>query len=323
MGFGVQTLAFSNSPQVPGSNQNFDLTPYVTPGSRPIQLGAIIFSSEECPEQLPIGAGEQMLIVHNMPGGGIIDNDFGNKPTPITWTGKFFGPNIGPRVKQLQEYRIAGQPLPLTYGDEQYTVRIKAFDPGYRGGYNEYSITLEVVAALNGAFNVPNVASLDQQVGNLMALATSSYTNVLAIDAKADVMQTALANLQAELALAIPLAATLASGGADVQNAAIELLTAAQTYESSIGGGFLPQTPDLTVLLASATSLLGVLNTGQVTGSLPMYGGELFSVAAMQYGDMSQAFTLANANGRVYPLLDPGLRTKINVVPVQSILKPV
>ncbi|MDE2102104.1 MAG: hypothetical protein KGL39_32965, partial [Patescibacteria group bacterium] len=265
--------------------------------------------------KLPIGAGEQMLVDINMPGGSKIVQDFGNKAADIRWTGKFYGPNIAFRVQQLRAYRISGVPQTLIWGNEQYYVLIKSFDPGYMGGHNEYEIVLNVIQSLNGAFESPTFPSIDQQVTGLQSLAATQNSAIVAADpVGAQSFQQQLANVVTTIAQYAPLAQNIIAGGSPITVAIQAALSELTVYQSSISP-LASQFAYVMGLIGSLQSIADNVQQGSTLSQLPAYGGELFSFAARQYGDVTQAFNISQANSRVYPLLNPQLLKTIGFPP--------
>lgn len=287
-------------------------------GQFPLTLGAIVFSTEETPDKWNIGAGEQMLVVTDLPGGGRVVQDFGNSATEITWTSRFFGPNVPIRVKQIREYRVAGTVLPLSWKGEQYQVIIKSFVPGYRAAYNEYDITCVVVDDGNGAFKVQSQASVEAQVQALQSQAQVQQQGVANIDPNGNTQYgQALTNLWAALQAASPLAQNIVSQGPALQGLVQAAVVAVQAYQATISATS-TQYPYTVALIASLQAIGANLASGATTGAVTIPGGDLFTVAATQYGDVSQVFSLAQANGLVYPILASGVLTTLQVPPAQT-----
>ncbi len=290
----------------------------VRPGKYPLSLGSVTFSTEETPQKLSIGSGDQQLVVHFLPGGGRIVQDFGNSAAEVTWTGRFFGPNIAPRVQQLRTYRISGQPQTLSFKSERYLVKIKSFDPGYRGGFNEYKITCVVIQDQNGAFSVASTTSVDQQVAALQSQAQTQNNAIIAIDQTGSASyQQSLTNLQASIAQYTPLASNVVPGATAILTQLAEAVGAVTTYQSSISSTS-EQTPYVVGLLASLNAIGANVQSSQAIATVQTIGGDLFTVAATQYGDVSQAFNLAAANGLVHPLLPSTVVQTIAIPPAQT-----
>lgn len=290
----------------------------VRSGSNPVSLGAIVFSSEETPIKWNVGSGEQMLVTTDLPGGGRIVQDFGNSAAEVTWSGILWGPNIPLRVQQLREYRVSGQPQPLIWGNEKYLVKIKSFNPGYRGGYCEYEISCVVVQDMNGAFAVQPSTSVDQDVANIQSQAIVQQNGVAQVDPAGNTAYgQQLANLWQGIQNASPLAQNLVTQGPALIGLASTAITAIQTYQATISQTS-TQYPYTVGLVASLQALISNFQNGPTQTSVQIPGGELFSVAAMQYGDITRAFSIAQANGFVYPILPTASLRQISIPPLQQ-----
>lgn len=281
-------------------------------GKTPLSLGGVTFFTQEVPEHLDIGAAEQMLAVHDLPGGTRITHAMGNKAKDVSWTGHFFDQNIPRRVAQLRAYQVNGEEIPLSWGVEKYFCIIKSFDPGYRGGYNAYAITVTITRDNNGAFALSKATTIDQQVSALQTQAQNQNAAVLKIDpVGASAFQQAITNLNAALAAATPLIAAIGSGTSLLGYANIAA-QAVQTYLGSLPIGALQYAS--AAALASTLQLIGAnISRGQSPTSTTVVGGSLYSLAAAAYGDISQAFPLASANNLISPLLSSQISTTVLV----------
>ncbi|MDE2470089.1 MAG: hypothetical protein KGL35_15430 [Bradyrhizobium sp.] len=274
------------------------------PGRYPVQLGSIVFSTEETPPKwIGLGGGQQMTKQFTLPGGTRIIQDFGNSASDIRWTGKFWGTNVDIRVKQVRAYRVSGQPQILTWRNEKYLVKIKSFEPGYRGRFNEFEMVLEVVQDLNGAFTVSSPASVDAMVASLQAQVTNQQAVVSAVDPTgAASYQSQLNALNAAISAASPLSQTSAAQSASLQALVSAASAAVSTYQTTLSTTAV-QYPYTQALIDTLDLISLNVQRGQVPTTQTVYGGNLFTVAALQYGDVSQAFNLAASNGLVSPLL--------------------
>lgn len=308
------SVAPGGAPGVPGALPRLVLRT----GKNPLTLGAITFSSEETPEKWNIGAGQQMLQVDDLPGGGRVVNDFGNSADEISFTGRFFGPNVAIRVMQIRAYRVSGEVVTLSWKDEIYRVKIKSFNPGYLAGYNQYEITCVVIQDLNGAFAIQAQANVDAQVQALQSLAQVQQNGVAGIDPNGNTQYgQQLSNLWDGLQNASPLSQNIVAQGPALQNLATEAVLAVQAYQATISPTA-PQYPYTVALVASLLAIGANIQSGMTTGAVSIPGGDLFTVAATQYGDVTQAFALAQANGYVYPILPAGVYATLSIPPAQA-----
>ncbi len=281
-------------------------------GRTPLTLGGVTFFTQEAPEHLDIGAAEQMLAVHDLPGGTRITHAMGNKAKDVSWTGHFFDKNVGIRVAQLRAYQVSGQEIPLSWGKEKYFCIIKSFDPGYRGGYNAYAISVTITRDNNGAFALSKATTIDQQVAALQQQANTQNNAVLAIDPTgASAFQQSLTNLRAAIAAAVPLAAAIA-GGTSLLGYANAAVQAVANYVGALSPAA-AQLASATALVATLQMISANISRGQSPTSTTVVGGSLYALAATAYGDISQAFTLASINGLVSPLLSSQVATTVLV----------
>lgn len=269
----------------------------VTPGPLPLVVGAITFSHEECPEQFPLGGGEQMTVVHNMPGGGVILNTFGNKPKQVQFGGRWFAGNIWPRVQQMRLYQVSGEVVTIAWWNESYSAIVREFDPGYRNGYNEWSVTLEIVSANNGAFSVASTTSVDQQVAALQSQAVSQNAAIASADPTGSAsFQSALAAALLALEVAMPLAQLATEQSSSLTALIGTAVAAVQVYQGQIGVSA-PQYVNTIALIAALNAIASNVTQGQSPQTITVLGGDLFGIASRYCDDPSRAFEIQKANG--------------------------
>ncbi len=161
-------------------------------------LGSFVFERTEIPGHLPF-AGQQMVAVHNLIGGGRVVDALGPIDRDLEWRGLFLGANAMRRAKKLNAARLAGKPLYLLMGNVSWKVVIADFEPDYAYVNNvPYRIRL---IALSETWNNPpakiatvsklsafkkflaDAAALGQAISNTVAgiVATvQSVTNTIA-----------------------------------------------------------------------------------------------------------------------------------------------
>ncbi len=89
-------------------------------------LGPVAFVDYSTPSHVPFG-GEQALVVHKLPGGSRVIDTLGPNDMDISWHGRFFGSDAYATALLLDSLRRAGQPLPLSFAGQAYTVVIQEF----------------------------------------------------------------------------------------------------------------------------------------------------------------------------------------------------
>lgn len=108
-------------------------------------LGPVTFQSFEIPASINFG-GAQRLVIHRLPGGTRVIDALGRDDSDISFSGIFSGYDATVRARVIDEIRVAGLPVPLTWDILFYTVIIKKFEADYRSGWwIPYRVTCMVV----------------------------------------------------------------------------------------------------------------------------------------------------------------------------------
>ncbi len=152
-------------------------------------LGPVVFQDFEVPSGVNFG-GRQRLALHRLPGGPRVIDALGRDDAQISFSGIFSGSDATLRARSLDQLRVAGIALPLTWDVLFYTVLISEFQASYRNGWwIPYRIVCTVLRDEASAL-VQLVASLATT-----ALADIGAASGYALDAGVD-----LSPLQAALA---------------------------------------------------------------------------------------------------------------------------
>jgi hypothetical protein len=108
-------------------------------------LGQIAFQDFEVPATINIG-GDQRLAIHRLLGGTRIIDALGREESDIKFSGVFSGDTATLRARAVDQMRVSGLPMTLTWDVFFYTVIIKKFEADYRSGWwIPYRITCTVV----------------------------------------------------------------------------------------------------------------------------------------------------------------------------------
>jgi hypothetical protein len=108
-------------------------------------LGPVSFQDFEVPASINIG-GAQRLAIHRLLGGIRVIDVLGRDDADILFSGIFSGPDATLRARLIDEMRVSGVPLPLTWDVFFYSVIIKKFEADYRTGWwIPYHVTCTVV----------------------------------------------------------------------------------------------------------------------------------------------------------------------------------
>lgn len=254
-----------------------------------LQLGSFTFSGAEIPQTIPFG-GEQSLVVHKLVGGTRIVDAMGRDDAPIEWSGIFLGENALQRARQLNDMRIAGAALSLSYRTFNYTVVIKSFTAEFERFYQiHYKITLEVV----------------QDFGDPTPDSTPSIATVLAADAQNLASLVNAARLPAALNQALNAAVgkvtVLASGiTSDIMSAVSSAQNAVQSGISSATGALQSATDAVQSGISSATeaiqsaadSVQSVVQSGIATATSALQSAK--DAVSTAQGMMQDAISSAN-----------------------------
>ena len=97
-------------------------------------LGPIAFQDFEVPSGINFG-GRQRLSIHRLPGGARVIDALGRDEALISFCGVFSGSDATLRARAIDQLRVSGMPLPLTWDILFYTVLIAEFVADYRSSW--------------------------------------------------------------------------------------------------------------------------------------------------------------------------------------------
>jgi hypothetical protein len=308
-----------------------------------LNLGNFQFSGLEIPSQISGIGIAQSLGVHRLVGGDRIIDAMGQDFPPITWSGLFFGANALSRMNALKTMTAAGLPQTLLWHSFNYLVIIRDFSPDERRQYEiPYHITCEVVSDNSTPVTSSTVVSPDDALDNDLVSAQTLT---------ASIADPTLTTLMLTLATAMAAVATFASAPASVlasvliplgaAQARVTVLIGAQEIIIGANAGFAGMTAGssaaaMALALVStqaamqeeyelwqAGALLGRMaaNLNSINGSpntLAVVGGNLFQIAAAEYGDATDWTAIAIANGLTDPFLSGPMILTIPLVPGDS-----
>ena len=236
-------------------------------------VGAGVFEDFEAGAGIRFG-GEQRVVVHKLP--GVLDA-MGRDDADITLSGTFSGPDGTLRARMLDELRVAGNALPLTWDIFFYTVIIRDFQADYR---NSYWIPYRLVCSVlrdEAAALVETALSLAGSIGGDLAAAAGKAVSWIDFSA-------------AQSAIAVPGSTTV--GTASYGNALSALSAAQSSSDASL--------PVFGSALDAASAILRTTNsplTGAIAlGTATSAAGQLAGVAAARGYVGRAALNLANAS---------------------------
>lgn len=312
-------------------------------GDTTLNLGSFQFAGLEIPPQISGLGASQSLAIHRLVGGDRTIDAMGQDFKPIEWSGLFFGSGALDRMSQLKAMAAAGQPQTLLWHSFNYLVIIRDFSADERRQFEiPYHISCEVVSdnsqPVTSSTSPTTDDALNDDLDTSQALSTS-------------INDPGLTPLMAAVTNAMAAVATFASAVPSVVASVLQPIAAAQSYvtnliattDTEIGvqvgfGGISVGIDALTMALALESTeaavfeelelwnLAGTLgrmaaNLQSINGSpntLAVAGGNLFAIAAAEYGDTDDWTAIATANGLTDPFIDGAVTLTIPLSPVDN-----
>lgn len=138
------------------------------PGSNPLTVGNIKFPSWSVPDELEIGAVEQLIAVINLLGGGRVVQALGVQPKQITFKAELWGSGVASIIQDMRAYVVSGQPQTVTFLTESWSCIVKEFIPTYKFQWRSgYEIVLEPITSTSGTLTSTSIVTVDQQIGQM------------------------------------------------------------------------------------------------------------------------------------------------------------
>ena len=140
-------------------------------------LGPVAFTSLEVPPRINFG-GVQRLAVHRLYNGQRVIDALGRDDADISFAGTFSGTDASMRARLVDELRVSGLPLPLTWDVFFYTVLIAKFEANYENpAWIPYRLTCTVLrdeasATINATLSVAADVAADSATA--MGLASAA-----------------------------------------------------------------------------------------------------------------------------------------------------
>ncbi len=300
------------------------------PDSTTLTLGSVVFVDFQIPDSIPWG-GEQKVVTHKLLGDLRTIDATGRDDADLEWSGVFLGETALDDARALDAMRIGGQPQTLSWDELSYSVIVHSFRPEYRkGNYIPYKITCAVVSDLSAPPAGASDPTTDDMVSDDMDTCSGLVTTVNdpTLSGLFGTFQSAVSSVTAVTSIASASAAQLTSmltPLSAVQGQVSSLLGTATAAVTDLPGfaGVQPGAPgpqNAAALVAAAqamtsldplnqlTSYLGRIQTnvsavGASGSEIPVAGGDLYTLAASEYGSPAGWTTIAQANGLTDPVL--------------------
>jgi len=289
-----------------------------------LKLGDVTFGDTEA-GTIPFG-GDQKLNIHKLVGGKRVIKAMGTDDIPLEWSGIFVGSLALEKALTLQRMKNDGRSLNLTWSYMSYVVLIRTFIADFEAPFKiPYRIVCEVaedrtdLPPTNSAFDVNQAINDDMNTAQGLS---------------DDVGDSTLSSLTATLNTAISNVSNFAKAAQSTINGVLQPLNAVRSQVAVLisasenvlknvttVGGLLPNNPlaksvaslsnqvNSTLAagkLAQMNAVLGRMgaNLGQINSSVKkvtVAGGNLYDLAAKNYGKATGWTTIASANGVTDP----------------------
>jgi hypothetical protein len=191
-----------------------------------VLLGPFLFSGFEVPEYIGIG-GTQQMTVHKLPGGTRVVDLLGPDERDLDWSGTMIDTLPSLRAAELDMMRAGGQPWPLVWGTNFYTVIVRSFEAETHYSLIKYRISC-LVLRNDATALLASLPGVTDQVASDLATAAIAASSVAALV----VAQSAVGGL-GEL---VPGSQSMALAAAAIVPAAVAMTAARAAAE----GGFAP-----------------------------------------------------------------------------------
>lgn len=145
-----------------------------------VKLGSVTLTGPEVPDALRAG-GEQVLVVHRLPGGDKIIDNGGNDPYRLSLTGRFQGTNALTRAQTIDTMRLAAKAVTFSAagGNWQVLIRSYAYTYAQKGAVIQYELELETIPS-NASTTATGTSALSSLVGSGVTDALSTVTSTIA-----------------------------------------------------------------------------------------------------------------------------------------------
>lgn len=270
-------------------------------------LDSVEFHRFEVPEDFgPIG-GKQTIVTHEFPGGLITQQELGAFPTPIKWSGYLTGGQAFNRQQAIDQIRVTGQDVQLTYGRYAWLGKVTEFEARAKHKYLvPYSITFEPSQDLSGAAGLVSGGGfsadteLAGETGGLGDVIGGSFGLSLP-----DVLSDPASALTSALAFG------LSNGNGTVAGISFDDATAIQAavFTAQTSAQLLLASDDPTIASPASDFYAYASNIGATIASpfapqvvLPQQiNPNLFQLAVQYFGDATKWQDIANASGLADP----------------------
>ena len=285
----------------------------------PFKIGDFLLVGVEIPQQLDSVGGDQMLAVHNFPGGIRTIQSLGAfPPDVIRWDGVFLGSNAWNRAYQLDRFRIDGKKIPLTFGKWKFEGKIESFHVYIR---NEWYCTYHLEFVPSKDLSSPPAPVNTSQAVEQLHQAFAAISGNIPVSVFGDLLPSTLTGFLANMVAYGQQGLLYADNVLNVVDPSIANQVSFYADSAlSLGNSILEANSVSGLTLSAAASIAHVLSYAGIVKNLyttvspiqqmlSLINPNLLSLAASYYGDASRWVDLAYANG----LTDPFPQGQYNI----------
>lgn len=268
-----------------------------------VKLGSMTLSGPEVPDALRVG-GEQVLVIHRLPGGDKIIDNGGNDPYRLSLTGRFQGTNALTRAQTIDTMRLAAKTVTFSAAGGNWRVLIRSYAYTYaqKGAVIQYELELEVIPS-NASTTASGTSALSSLVGSGVTGALSTVTSTI-VDVSS-VASSITSTAQNVIGQITPIANMIGVGGplAKAQDALTSVSGMATTGENlanlptALSGtitGLQSTVGQLSSTVEQAGANIESLGTSNAASLLAIAGNSQIQVGALE-ASQSASVALKNA----------------------------
>ena len=310
-----------------------------------LKLGDFVFQGFEMPESIPFG-GTQRLAVHRLIGGGKVIDAMGRDDEPVRWHGWFRGLDATQRARYLDNLRVDGRPLKLTWHEFSYRVVVRSFHADFQRFHQiPYQIECEVLENLTQPVTALASPGIDSVFGADLA-ALQNLVNMIADNPLVKAVESVtaamsqipgLSGVSREILNKVIVPLQTAQDRVNVLiGATNSVLQAGAILGGVVSGGGASTAPNMATSLTDQTAAFGsmgnLLNASALIGrmstnlagltsgvkTVTMAGGNLYDLAAKEFGDATQWANIARANNLADPVITGVQEIQIPAAPDTS-----
>jgi hypothetical protein len=234
-------------------------------GGGPITLGSFQFENFEIPSAVDY-AGGQKTVHHEYPGGARSMSVMGRNDRNISFSGTFLSQDAVQRSQTLDQMRISGQPLALSFGNVYEEVVIEDLQLRYlQSNRIDYQISL-YVQSINPNSSTPTLLqAVTSDIGN--ALGVNIPATLSTVSGAIRTVQTAAQDL------------TSLTGGS---KAALSLLGTVNSAQSVVSGAVTAANGQIGALSSTIGNLTGAAAAASNINLLTTQAGNLAAGKSVQ-----------------------------------------